>query len=134
MSDIDRVLARIETDFDFYLAVRGDPQRAFAPFELSRDERDALAHSGRPLWSLVLRHISRGPTDSPDGGLPPPPPPFVVHHSIPAEFERWRGDREADLTALREDPAVQAAVRAVRGANTPTARMAAVAQLMERIG
>jgi hypothetical protein len=134
MSDIDQVLARIETDFDFYLAVVGDARRALAAFELSSEELEAFVHPGQPLWGLVLTHTARGPAETPDGGLPPPPPPFVVHHSTPTDFEPWRGDREAELTVLRADPAVQTAVRTVHRARTLPARIAAVAQLVERIG
>jgi hypothetical protein len=134
MSEIDQVLARVETDYDFYLAVRSDPRGALASFQLSSDEVEVFAQSGMPLWSLVLSHTARDHVTTPDGGLPPPPPPFVVHYSIPLNFDRWRGDREADLTTLRAELPVQAAVRTVRGASTPLARSTAVAQLMERIG
>jgi len=124
MSDLRRVLTRIETDFDFYLAVHRDPRGALAPFELSSDEVEVFVHSGMPLWILVLE---------PDGGLPPPKPPFVVHYSIPIDFEPWHEYREADLTVLRGGPAVQTAVRAVHTADTQSARTAAVAQLIELI-
>ena len=135
MSDIDQVLTRIETDFDFYLAVHGDAQRALAQFKLSRDELEAFTNAGRPLWNLVLRQRARGRTnDVPDGGLPPPPPPFTVNYSSPTDFEPWRGDREADLTALRADPAVQTAIRTVHDTKTLPTRIAALAQLMEQIG
>ena len=134
MRDIDGVLTRIESDFDFYLAVRRDPRRTLDPFELSSDAMEAFVQSGMSLWSLVLRRTARDPTDTPDGGLPPPPPPFVVHYSIPMEVERWRGDREAELKPLLADPTVQTAVRTIHGASTPPARRAAVAKLMELIG
>jgi hypothetical protein len=134
MSDIRRVLARMESDFDFYLAVVGDPRAALAPFTLNQEEVEAFAHPGMPLWNLVLRHTARESPGAPDGGLPPPPPPFVVHYSIPTAVERWLGDREADLIALRADPAVQAAIRTVEAASTLPNRSAAVAQLVERIG
>ncbi|MFN2448078.1 MAG: hypothetical protein ABR606_21150 [Vicinamibacterales bacterium] len=134
MSDVDQVLARMETDYDFYLAVRGNPWRALSSFELSSDDVEAFAQSGVSLWSLVLSHTSRDVVEAPDGGLPPPPPPFVVHYSIPIGFEQTRSDRDADVTALGANTTVQAAVRTVRSASTPPARRAAVAQLMEQIG
>ena len=104
MSDMRSVLARLESDFDFYLAVVGGPRAALAPFKLSPDEVEAFAHPGMPLWNLVLRHIARESLGKPDGGLPPPPPPFIVHYSIPIDFEPWRGDREADLDRASRGP------------------------------
>ena len=133
MSDVDQVLARVESDFDFYLAVRANPGDALAGFDLSSDERRAFAEHGEPLWRVVLTHTASGPSAAPDGGLPPPPPPFVVHHSIPTKREPWREGRET-LAALRVDPAVQAALRSIAGADSPPSVLAAVTQLMERIG
>jgi hypothetical protein len=134
MTALDQVLARTETDFDFYLAVQRDPRNTLAPYKLSNDEIEAFAQSGVSFWSLVLERIGKNRADKPDGGLPPPPPPFTVHYSVPTDFERWRGDAEAELRALEADPAVRSAVNAVGEADTPSARMDAVARLMARIG
>jgi hypothetical protein len=138
MSDVEPVIARIETDFDFHLAVQRDPEQALASYNLSDKERQAFAQPGAPLWGLVL---SRGADPGlgvdggvPDGGaptkIPPPTPPFTVTYHAAAKPEGWR----FDPTDLMADPSLQGAVGAVRGAETPEARTLAAGQLMEQIG
>ncbi|MEP6851443.1 MAG: hypothetical protein ABJA87_02090 [bacterium] len=125
MSDVDQVLARMETDLGFRLAVRSDPRRALAAFDLDDEERAAFDSSGTALWSLVLRHTSRTGVETPDGGLPPPPPPFTVNYS----HADWR----TDPISLRADEDITATLQTIRSSDGAT-RARAVAELMDRIG
>lgn len=125
MSRVDEVLARIESEVDFALAVRAEPRAALASSGLTDSELEMFEESGRPLWRTVFEHTSHELVETPDGGLPPPPPPFTVHHS--------RVDDRADPAEFRADPGLALAVEAVRSARGP-AREAAAVDLMGRIG
>jgi hypothetical protein len=125
MSDIKLVIARIESDFDFNLAVRANPRRALGAYNLEHDELAAFESSGRSLWILVLRQTARDPVDTPDGGLPPPPPPFTVNYS----HADWR----TDPISLRADQGITVTLDAIRTSSGPS-RERAVAELMEMIG
>jgi hypothetical protein len=125
MSDIDAVLARIESDLDFNLAVRADPRQALSSFDLEEAELSAFETPGRALWSLVLRRTAQDDVELPDGGLPPPPPPFTVQHS--------QTDQLIDPVSLRADSAIAATVATIRTARG-AAQEHAVAELMGQIG
>ena len=90
MTDFDAVIGRIEADFDFYLAVQNDPERALGSYDLTDQERTAFcAPSGFALWGLVALRRTRTAHDSEDSPVrrslpwpvsdaqPPPPRPPV---------------------------------------------------------
>lgn len=93
MTQLDEVLARMQTDFDFYFAVRADAEAALAPYDLSDDERTALAQPGTErVWGVVAKRseairregiepaflavpITVHPPPPTQQPTPPPPPP-----------------------------------------------------------
>jgi hypothetical protein len=52
MSDLRAVMQRAQTDYDFYLAVLGNPERALASYDLSQAERDAFTSDRPALWRV----------------------------------------------------------------------------------
>jgi hypothetical protein len=80
MSDFKEILDRVQTDYDFYLSLRSNPNEALAPFTLSDEERAALTVETRALWRLILalpveNGGNGGPGPPPPGPPPPGPPP-----------------------------------------------------------
>jgi hypothetical protein len=80
MSELRRVLDRIQTDYEFYLSVLTNPAEALVSYSLTETERSALTASDKTaLWYLVLREtvVNGGgpPPPPPPPGPPPPPPP-----------------------------------------------------------
>jgi hypothetical protein len=52
MSELNDVLDRAQTDFDFYLALQADSDSALAPYGLTRAEREVLRDPAA-LWRLI---------------------------------------------------------------------------------
>ena len=137
MEAIDAILARLETDFDFYLAVRENSEQALASYDLAPAVRTAFTRAGAPLWNVIARHTAGGDasgiTDR-DGGLPPPPPPFTVTHSVPRGSDVPRVSWGGGFDKAPENAAIDAALRVVRHAASPSARLIAVQHLIETLG
>jgi hypothetical protein len=53
-NDVKAALARIQTDYDFYVACQSDPQTALADYELTDEERAAFGDPDR-LEDLLKR-------------------------------------------------------------------------------
>jgi len=70
MSDVDQVLLRMQTDYDFYLAVRLDPEEALGPFDLDDNERAAFAEpESRAMWRLLAARSGNQPAASRERAL-----------------------------------------------------------------
>lgn len=54
MSDLRRVLNRVQTDYDFHLALLSNPKEALAPYSLRVSERHALTVDRLALWNLIV--------------------------------------------------------------------------------
>jgi hypothetical protein len=52
MGDLNDVLDRAQTDFDFYLALQANPDAALAPYTLTQAEREIL-RDPTALWRLI---------------------------------------------------------------------------------
>jgi hypothetical protein len=76
MSDLQKVLDRVQIDYDFYLAILANPNAALGQFSLTQSERTALTGDNRALWNLISRlPVENGGPGPPPPGPPPPGPP-----------------------------------------------------------
>jgi hypothetical protein len=146
MSDFAFVVRRIETDYDFELAVRATPDRTLGQYDLTEQERRAFGNpSNIALWQMVGRAVRRSGTGDTLGGDPHPPPSGVVlpppppsehprprpHHDANSEWER---DQLLDDPQIwSEDTQVLESLKAVRTATDAATRLDAIKLLLERI-
>src|SRR5438132_11667865 len=53
MRTLNDFFSRIQTDYSFYLQFQNSPERALAAYEVSAEQRAALAESGAQLSALL---------------------------------------------------------------------------------
>ena len=83
MGDLNDVLDRAQTDFDFYLALQANPDAALAPYTLTQAEREVL-RDPTALWRLVSTPAAQGVGD--DFGANPPPEKLPAFPDGPPEL------------------------------------------------
>lgn len=113
LEDFKRALARVQTDFGFYVECQTNPAVALAGYDLSVDERKAMTDPAR--LSDILVNLRPSITIKISG----------THdwvNAVPVPLEN---------TA---DPRVATQVEAIKGADTDRERSGAVVRLMEIIG
>jgi hypothetical protein len=115
MQDFQKVLARVQTDYAFYVQCQADPAAALAGYSLSAEERAALSDPTRLAdWMAAGR---------------PRLPPITIKISGTHD---WVNRAAADKDAGSEQ--VDRQVETVRRAATDADRHTAVLRLMEQLG
>ena len=79
MSDFREILGRAQTDYDFYLAMLRDPEKAISSYSLSKAESAVLTTDRTALWRFITSIEGRPgqilgsyTDDIPPGEGPPP--------------------------------------------------------------
>lgn len=151
MSEFGTVIRRIESDFDFYLDFRSDPETTLAAFDLTPAERSALlSPTASALWVRLAGGVGQFEEETeipgaPPSGvqLPPPPPPSEVDPPPPLQLPPppppppgVHAEPELDRTRRgsfeSNDSLLQRMVEAVRTADSST-RAFLVEQIIEEI-
>jgi hypothetical protein len=112
--DFNRVLARIQTDYEFYISCQTDPAAALAEYNLSPDEMSTLMDAEK-LDNLLIQGISITISGKHDW----------VNRAAP---KKKRTTEKDDRNA-----AVAAEVQAIKRARTDDERTGAALRLMELI-
>jgi len=69
MGELNDVLDRAQTDFDFYLALQADPDSALAPYTLTQAEREVL-RDPTGLWRFISTPAAQSVSDEVGGKAP----------------------------------------------------------------
>jgi hypothetical protein len=115
--DFKRALARVQTDYEFYIDCQTNPAVALAGYDLSPDERSTLTDP-KKLADMLIRGISITISGTHDW----------VNRAAPEKPQKKATDK-AD-----RDAKVAAEVEAIKQAGTDDERTGAVVRLMELIG
>jgi hypothetical protein len=115
MPNLNDFLSRIQTDHTFYLQFRRSPEEAFAPYELSAEERAALTESREQLRECLGQPNS--------------------YWKISCTHALLRSDECGfDVAAALARPEVQNIIGQIRKARRHADRLTPVLALMEEIG
>jgi hypothetical protein len=137
MPSLNDFLSRVQTDYEFYLQVRKNPQEALKHYELGTEERAALTGTGGQLWDLLRQIVaieeSRGACThgDPDGSGK-----WKIYTtqtwwaSIDPDGSAGREFNHESVIELRE---VRETVDQICAASTHPDRLAAVSALIEHI-
>jgi hypothetical protein len=118
LEDFKRALARVQTDYGFYIGCQGNPTEALAGYDLSPDERSALTDP-KKLADVFKRGI----------GIPEP---RVLKITISGTHD-WI-NRAVTKDDAGRDARVEIEVNAIRRASTAKERSDAIVRLVELIG
>ena len=122
MEDFKRALARVQSDYGFYIACQSNPAVALAGYDLSADERSALTDP------VKLADVLRGGI-----GLSQLRPITIKISGRHDWVNRTRAATRTMPDADR-DARIVTEVGAIKEAKTDEERTGAVARLMELIG
>ena len=84
MGELNDVLDRAQTDFDFYLALQANPDAALAPYALTQAEREVL-RDPTALWRLISTTDIRSAGD--EFGANPPPDEVAAPEGPPEPID-----------------------------------------------
>jgi hypothetical protein len=115
--DFKRALARVQTDYEFYIDCQTNPAVALAGYDLSPDERSTLTDP-KKLADMLIRGISITISGTHDW----------VNRAAPEKPQKKAMDK-AD-----RDAKVATEVEAIKQASTDDERTGAVVRLMELVG
>jgi hypothetical protein len=111
--DFNRVLARVQTDYEFYINCQTNPAAALADYNLSPDERSTVLDAEK-LDKLLIQGISITISGTHDW----------VNRAAPKKKAKKKKDRNA---------AVAAEVQAIKQATSDEERTGAALRLMELV-
>jgi hypothetical protein len=142
MPSLNDFLSRVQTDYAFYLQFRASPQDALAPYELSSEERAALAEVDPQLWVQLGRFVPDAESRKPDSRA-------GVSANLGTTF-KWTihttqvgwiqidqpssGDAEFNAEGVLRRGEVQESIAQIHATSTRADRLAAVLKLVEYIG
>jgi hypothetical protein len=125
---INDFLSRIQTDYEFYLLFRQNPQAALVPYHLSAQERAGLSESdddvGNPRLPLRARLLNTIKTFGRASC------PISTTHFLVPELS----DLEFDAAAAVARAEVKQSLAQLRDAGSVDDKLAVVETLMKRIG
>jgi hypothetical protein len=122
LADFKRALARVQSDYGFYIGCQTDPALALAGYDLSSEERSALSDPIR-LADMLKRGV--GSSRLPSITVKISGSHDWVNRAVAEDI----GGAQGGLNAL-----VATEVQAVRRASTDTERTEAAVRLMDLIG
>jgi hypothetical protein len=111
--DFKKALARVQTDYGFYISCQTDPARALGGYDLSSDERSTLMDTEK-LADLLIQDLTITISGTHDW----------VNRAAPQKPEPEKDDRAA---------LVASAVQAVKHASTDDERIGATLRLMDLV-
>jgi hypothetical protein len=114
LEDFKRALARVQTDYAFYIECQTDPDVALADYDLGPDERSALTDP-KKLDDMLIRSIRITISGTHD---------WVNRAAPPQKKAMEKDDRDA---------MVATEVEAIRQASTDDERTRAAVRLMELV-
>jgi hypothetical protein len=116
--DFKNALARVQTDYGFYISCQTDPARALSGYDLRPDERSTLMNTEK-LADLLIQGISITISGTHDW----------VNRAAPKKTEKETEKEKDDRDAL-----VASAVQAIKHASTDDERTRAALRLMDLVG
>jgi hypothetical protein len=122
LDDFKRALARVQSDYGFYVACQTNPAVALAGYDLDADERSALTNAD------TLAGVLRGGI-----GLNQLRP-ITIKISGTHDWVNRTRPRKRTMTDVDRDARIATEVEAIKEASTDEERTGAVARLMELIG
>jgi poly-gamma-glutamate capsule biosynthesis protein CapA/YwtB (metallophosphatase superfamily) len=121
LEDFKRALARVQSDYGFYIDCQASPAVALAGYDLSADERSALTDPKK--LADVLR-----------GGIGISPLRITVTISGKHDWVNRTRPKKTTMAEVDLDAKVATEVEAIKKAGTDEARTGAAVRLMELIG
>jgi hypothetical protein len=119
LEDFKRVLARVQSDYGFYIDCQANPAVALAGYDLSPDERSTL------LDAEKLADVLRGGV-----GISP----FRLTITIKGRHDWVNRTQTSAIADVDRDAKVVTEVAAIKQASTDEERTGAAVRLMELIG
>jgi hypothetical protein len=119
--DLNDFFSRIQTDYEFYLLFRQNPQAALSPYHLSAQERAALSESGVDVGNDPRLPLRKRPLNT--------LPIWRIHFSVPEA-----GDLEFDAAAAVDRAEIKQSLAQLRDAGSLNERLAVLETLMKDIG
>lgn len=130
MGNLNDLLSRIQTDYEFYLRFRKNPQETLTRYELSVEERATLTEGGARLWAHLKQTMPTTQTyqswnlsETPQSRLSPTTETAVARIA----------DSEFDPEVVRRSEVNQTLAQ-IQGANAHVDRMQQVLTLIEEVG
>lgn len=123
LKDFKRALARVQSDYAFYIACQEDPSSALEEYDLSPEERSALSDPEK-LAEVLKTGV----------GAKRRLPSITVKISGTHDWVNRAATKDSVDEEADRDAKVAVEVEAIRQATGEEERTAAVARLMERIG
>jgi hypothetical protein len=124
LEDFKRALARVQTDYGFYIQCQSDPSVALVDYDLTTDERTTLSDPQK-LAALLERGIGGEPLR------------ISIKVTISGKHD-WVNRATAEDASIQDDAdrnaTVIAEIKAIKQARTGDERHQAVLRLMEQIG
>jgi hypothetical protein len=114
LEDFKRALARVQTDYGFYIECQTNPDEALADYDLTPDERSTLTDPEQ-LDDMLIRGIRITISGTHD---------WVNRAATPQRTAMEKADRDAKVAAE---------VEAIRRASTDDERTRAAVRLMELV-
>jgi hypothetical protein len=114
VEDFKRALARVQTDYEFYIDCQTNPDEALAGYDLSPDERATLSDP-KKLADMLIRGIRITISGTHDW----------VNRAAPKSKAMEKADRDAKVATE---------VQAIKQATTDDERTGAAIRLMELVG
>ena len=121
-ADFKRALARVQSDYGFYIDVQANPAAALAGYDLTAEERSALIHS-ETLADVLERGIGVNKL-----------PPITIKICGTHDWVNRAAAMEGALAEAEREAKVATEVEAIKRASTDAERSGAVLRLMEAIG
>jgi len=115
--DFEKALARVQTDYEFYISCQTDSASALAGYDLSSDERATLMDSEK-LADLLIQDLTVTISGKHDW----------VNVAAPQETEPAKKKQKDDRDAL-----VASAVQAIKQASTDDERTGAALRLIDLV-
>jgi hypothetical protein len=121
LDDFKRALARVQSDYGFYIDCQANPAVALAGYDLSPEERSALSDPEK--LADVLK-----------GGIGISPLRITVKISGKHDWVNRTRPKKVTMEDVGRDAKVASNVEAIKKARTDDERTGAVLRLMEQIG
>ena len=122
VKDFKGALARVQSDYGFYIDCQSNPALALAGYDLSPDERSAL-HDPEKLADVLKRGIGVNKL-----------PPITIKICGTHDWVNRAAAMDAGAEDAARDAKVATEVEAIKRAGTGDERTHAVGRLMELIG
>ena len=123
LEDFKRALARVQSDYGFYIDCQTNPAVALAGYDLSPDERSTLIDSEK-LGDMLIRGV----------GVLNLRPSITVKISGTHDWVNRAGPKKTKMEKVDRDAKIATEVEAIKRASTDDERTGAAVRLMELVG